>query len=220
MTEVEFLQWVRGPAFQVATAIFVVGIIIRLVEVFALGRARDLAEPRGNATLAGLKVIVTRSIPKPNTMTTRSAFTETAAWIFHTGLLLVILFAAPHIPVFEHILGFSWPNLPTPIIEALSVITIITLIAVLLHRIYDPVMRFLSRGQDYLSWLVTFLPMLTGYLAFHQALLPYKTMLALHILSVELLMVVFPFSKLMHAFTVFSSRYFNGAAAGFKGVSS
>jgi nitrate reductase gamma subunit len=81
-------------------------------------------------------------------------------------------------------------------------------------------MRFLSRGQDYLSWLVTFLPMLTGYLAFHQALLPYKTMLALHILSVELLMVVFPFSKLMHAFTVFSSRYFNGAAAGFKGVSS
>ena len=81
-------------------------------------------------------------------------------------------------------------------------------------------MRFLSGFQDYLVWLVTILPMLTGYMAFHRVGLSPPMLIAIHILSVELLMVVFPFTKLMHAFTLFMSRYYNGAIAGYKGVNS
>jgi nitrate reductase gamma subunit len=43
-------------------------------------------------------------------------------------------------------------------------------------------------------------------------------MLALHILSVEILLIVLPFSKLFHAFTLWGSRYYNGAVNGHKGV--
>ena len=60
--------------------------------------------------------------------------------------------------------------------------------------------------------------MLTGYLAYHHALLPYTAMLALHILSVELLLVLLPFSKLAHMITFAISRWYNGAMAGYKGV--
>jgi nitrate reductase gamma subunit len=81
-------------------------------------------------------------------------------------------------------------------------------------------MRFLSRFQDYLVWLVTFLPMVTGYFAFHRIGLAPQHLVAIHIASVELLMVVFPFTKLMHAFTFFIARYYNGAMAGYKGVNS
>jgi nitrate reductase gamma subunit len=45
-------------------------------------------------------------------------------------------------------------------------------------------------------------------------------LIAIHILSVELLMVVFPFTKLTHAVTLFMARYYNGAIAGYKGVKS
>jgi nitrate reductase gamma subunit len=45
-----------------------------------------------------------------------------------------------------------------------------------------------------------------------------QLLLVLHIGSVELLMVAFPFTKLMHAFTLFMARYYNGAMAGRKGV--
>ena len=31
-------------------------------------------------------------------------------------------------------------------------------------------------------------------------------------------MIVFPFTKLMHAFTLFMARWYNGAIAGYKGV--
>jgi nitrate reductase gamma subunit len=33
-------------------------------------------------------------------------------------------------------------------------------------------------------------------------------------------MVVFPFTKLMHTFSLFIARYYNGAIAGYKGVQS
>ncbi len=39
-------------------------------------------------------------------------------------------------------------------------------------------------------------------------------------LFVELLMIVFPFTKLMHAFTIFLARWYNGAISGFRGVQS
>ena len=51
-------------------------------------------------------------------------------------------------------------------------------------------------------------------------MLPYTQMLAVHILSVELLLIVLPFTKLIHMFTLFLSRWYNGAMAGRKGVAS
>ena len=66
----------------------------------------------------------------------------------------------------------------------------------------------------------TTLPLVTGYLAFHRIGMSPAMLLAIHILSVELLMVVFPFTKLMHAFTLFMARYYNGAIAGYRGVNS
>ncbi len=219
MTELEFLSWVRGPGFQIATVIFVFGIIVRLLEIFLLGRKANLAEANGSEMSGGMRAIFSRMAPESDTMK-RSMFTIVAGYIFHIGLFIVIFLFAPHILFFSDVIGFSWGALPTPVVDMTSVITMITLAAVLLHRIKDPVMKYLTKTQDYLVWLVTFLPLLTGYLAFHRVGLPAPSLLALHILSVELLMVLFPFTKLMHAFTFVLSRWYNGAISGYKGVRS
>lgn len=219
MSETEFLLWVRGPALQIATVIFLLGVVVRILEVLVLGRKTDLAEARGSAVAGGLRTIISRSFAERETLQ-RTAFTEVTGWIFHIGFFVTLLFFAPHILLFDEVLGVSWPALPTTIIDATTIVTIIALLAVLIHRIGNNVMRFLSRFQDYLVWLVTILPMVTGYIAFHRVGLPPPMLIALHILSVELLMVVFPFTKLMHAFTLFMSRYYNGAIAGYKGVNS
>ena len=80
--------------------------------------------------------------------------------------------------------------------------------------------RFLSRFGDYLAWTVTFLPLLTGYMAYHHLLVDYTLMLAIHILTVELLLIVIPFTKLTHMLTLFISRWYNGEWFGRKGVAS
>jgi nitrate reductase gamma subunit len=42
--------------------------------------------------------------------------------------------------------------------------------------------------------------------------------LALHILSFELLIIAIPFTKLSHMLSIFISRWYNGAMAGYKGI--
>ena len=219
MSEIEFLSWVRGPGFQIAIIIFVAGVIIRFAEILLLGREKNLAEAKGSEMRSGLRTIVTRSIPDKSTFQ-RSMFTVTAGYIFHIGLFVTIFLFAPHILMFKEVVGFGWPSLPTPMVDAMAVVTIIALLAVLAHRMRDNVLRFLTTKEDYIVWLVTIAPLITGYIAFHRIGMTAPTLLAIHILSVELLLVIFPFTKLMHTFTVVLSRWYGGAISGYRGVES
>ncbi|BAP56757.1 hypothetical protein THII_2460 [Thioploca ingrica] len=217
MNYIEFLLWVRGPAFQIAIAVFVFGISLRLLEILLLGRSPEYAAPRGSAVRGGFRTLLTRTMSEESIFR-RAPLLIIAGYVFHLGLFIVILLLVPHILVFKDLLGFSWSGLPTPIIDAVAVITLLALFILLIYRIKHPVLRFLSTSQDYFAWLITFLPLLTGYMAYHHMINPYPVILGLHILSVEILMVFFPFTKLMHAFTLVMARWYNGANAGHKGV--
>lgn len=219
MTEIEFLGWVRGTGFQLATVIFIAGVIIRLVEIVMLGRKANLAEPGGSEMRSGLHTIISRMIPDKSTFQ-RSSFTIVSGYIFHIGLFICIFLFAPHILVFKDITGLSWPSLPTPVVDAVTVVTIISLGAIMLHRYQNCVLKFLTNTEDILVWIVTLLPLVTGYIAFHRIGSSAPGLIALHILSVEILLVVFPFTKLMHTFIIFLSRWYNGAISGFRGVES
>jgi len=217
MTATDWLLWARGPAFEIATVILVMGMIVRFIEILMLGRKENLAAPKGSATAGGFRTMVTRSIPAEGTLQ-RSPFTIMVGYIFHIGLFVVIFLLAPHILVFSSVIGLSWPALPTMIVDAVAVITILALIAVLASRLNNKVKRYLSGPMDYIVWALTILPLITGYMAFHRIGFSGPMLLALHIMSVELLMIAFPFTKLSHAFTLFLARFYNGAVTGIKGV--
>ncbi len=219
MSEIEFLNWVRGPGFQIAVIIFIAGVIIRFAEILLLGRKTNLAEAKGSEMGGGMRTIVTRSVPDKSTLK-RSAFTIVAGYIFHIGLFVTIFLFAPHILLFKDLIGFGWPSVPTPVIDAMAVVSIIALLAILVHRMRDNVLRFITTKEDYVVWLLTILPLITGYMAFHRIGMTAPTLLAIHILTVELLLVVFPFTKLMHAFTLVFARWYNGAISGYRGVES
>ena len=219
MSEIEFLNWVRGTGFQIAVGIFIAGIIIRLAEILLLGRKANLAEAKGSEMSGGLRTIMSRFVPEKDTFK-RSSITIVAGYIFHIGLFVTIFLFAPHILMFKDVIGFGWPSAPTPIVDAFTVISIIALLTLLVHRMRDNVLKFLTTKEDYLVWMLTILPLITGYIAFHRIGMTAPTLLAIHILSVELLLVVFPFTKLMHTFTFVLSRWYNGAISGYRGVQS
>lgn len=219
MSEIEFLSWVRGPGFQIAVIIFTFGTIIRLAEIMMLGRKPNLAEAKGSEMMSGLRTILTRSGGSKEELQ-RSMFSHVAGYLFHIGLFVAIFGFAPHILMFKDVFGIGWPSIPTPVVDAVTVVTIITMLVILVRRMSHPVLKFLSTFGDYLSWLVTILPLITGYVAFHRMGLSSPTLIAIHILSVELLLVIFPFTKLMHAFTLAISRWYGGAFAGYRGVKS
>jgi nitrate reductase gamma subunit len=212
-----FLTWVRGTGLDVALAIFVLGTLWRLFEIYTLGRKQDFAVPRHRAGASGLNTMFRRSIPPPG-MFQRALLSYSAGYVFHIGLFVVVLLSAQHIKLIHALTGLSWPSLPSPFIDASAVVTLAAMLVVLADRINKPVKRFLSTFQDYAAWTLTFLPVLTGYLAARHLWFPYTSMLALHILSAELLLIFLPFTKLMHVFTLWISRWYNGDANGRKGV--
>lgn len=217
MSELQFLTWVRGPGLDIAIGVFLLGVLWRLFEIYSLGRKKDLAAPRHRRGASGLSTVFRRSLPPPG-MLKRSPVSYIGGFVFHIGLAIAVFLFAPHIKLVEGLIGLSWPALPSPVIDAVTVVTLATMVVMLVDRINKPVKRFLSTFEDYFTWALTFLPLLTGYLAVKHLLLPYTTMLALHILSVELLLIAIPFTKLFHVITLFASRWYNGDVAGKKGV--
>lgn len=217
MDEIQLLTLVRGAGLNLAIGIFALGTVWRLVEIYALGRKRDLAAPRRVPSASGMHTVFRRSLTSPR-IYGRSALGYIAGYIFHIGLAIVVLLFAQHIKLIHELTGLSWPGLPSQFIDAAAVVTLATMILVLVERINHPVKRFLSTFQDYAAWALTFLPVLTGFLATKHLLLPYTTMLALHILSAELLLIFLPFTKLIHVFTLWGSRWYNGNANAKKGV--
>ncbi|MCW8964168.1 MAG: nitrate reductase, partial [Gammaproteobacteria bacterium] len=154
----------------------------------------------------------------PHELEKNIRFQHYTGYAWHIGLFIVIFLYAPHIAFFKSIFGFSWPHLPTNFITISAAITMAILIALLIRRMIHPVLKLISNADDYLSWLVTFLPLLTGFMAFAHLGPRYEVMLGLHILSIELLMVWYPLGKLMHAFTIWPSRYQVGVTFGRRGV--
>lgn len=217
--DADLLTLARGPALAGSLIIMLAGIFWRLAGVLLLRRKPDYSEPRSTATVAGaLELIVMRSWPRKE-FAGRTMFNEVTGYAFHIGLFIVIFGYGPHIQFFKDVLGFGWPALPNGLVYLTGAITVGVLIAVVIRRMANPVLRLISNFDDYFSWFVTVAPVATGMLAFSHLGGPYQTLLAIHILSVELLFVWLPFGKLMHMFLVFISRGTTGALFTRKGAS-
>ena len=215
----EFLLWTKGPMFDWALAIFAIGLLARIAEILMLGRKHNYAAPKGGEWGPGLRTMITRTVADTGTFA-RAPFDVVLGIAWHVGFLIALLLFIPHIELINSVIGLSWPGLPNPVVDAVSAVTVVALVAVLVHRITHPVKKHISTVEDYLMWLVTFLPLITGYLAYHRLINPYPLALGLHIFSVEIFLIVLPFTKLTHIFTAFIARWYNGATFGRKGVES
>ncbi|MGB1110483.1 MAG: nitrate reductase [Gammaproteobacteria bacterium] len=212
------LDFARGPALEWALIIMFAGILWRLVGVVLLVRNKPLSRPRSTATTwGGIRTIFTRALPKPQLVQV-SMVSFVAGYVMHIGLFIVILFFVPHILFFEEMLGISWPGLPNDVVTVSAAVTLAMMVGLLIRRMWHPVLRKISGFDDYMSWFVTALPLVTGLMAFAHLGPRYELMLAIHILSVELLMIWLPLGKLFHMIGVIPTRFQLGAKYERKGV--
>jgi len=212
------LDFARGPALRWALIIFAIGVVWRLVGMFLLYRDRQLSKARSDATVkGGVRAIVMRSVP-PHELEKNIVFQHVSGYAWHLGFFATILLFGPHIPFFKSILGFGWPTLPNNVITITGALTIALLITLLVRRMMHPVLRVISTADDYISVVVTILPLLTGLISYANIGFAKETNLALHLFSMELVLLWFPFGKLMHLFLAFPTRYQAGAAFERRGV--
>ena len=122
-----------------------------------------------------------------------------------------------HIELVQNTFGFSWPFLPALVVRVSTVVLLATIVVTVYRRLRHPVLKLLSNFDDWFSLLITALVVVTGLVA-ALADEPKDGLLAAHVLSFNLLLIWFPFGKLMHAFLIFGSRYSTGVAFSHKGA--
>jgi nitrate reductase gamma subunit len=221
----DLLEFARGPALWAALTIFVVGSVWRVAGILRRPLKPDHSAPRSTATTRGAIAMIIRRMWYPKTFRPRTIVETLNAYGYHIGLAIVFFGFLPHIQFIERLTGLAWPAVPAWLFVVGVALTFVGLFYALMNRLSSPVLRMLSNFDDYFSWFVTLLPMLTGmavislsFDAAYPAAPADPVPVAIHLLSLELLLVWLPFGKLSHAFLVFLSRGYTGAAFTRKGA--
>jgi nitrate reductase gamma subunit len=211
------LEFASGPALNVAIGIFVVGVVWRLGFLLRMNKRVDKSERRGGSErLGGIWMIASRSI-NHGPLTDRIKAPIANAYLMHLVLAIVIFAAEGHIELVEKTFGFGWPALPALIVRLSTAVLLATIAVTVYRRLRHPVLKMLSNFDDWFSLLVTALVVATGLVA-GWGEETNDTLVAVHVLSFDLLLIWFPFGKLMHAFLIFGSRYSTGFAFTHKGA--
>ena len=207
--------FIDGPLWYFALAVFLIGVAWRMFAIFRSGNKPDFSVPRRSGAVSAVMTSLRRFVPR-HEMSPRIRLHVVAGYMFHLGLFALLLFAAPHVLFLkEHLLGFGWTPMPYWAFIVTSQIAFAGLLLLWLHRVLNPVTRLISDVDDHVAAVLTFVVMLTGCLALME---DFTGLRVLHRFTVELLMIYFPFSRLMHAFTFIPSRAYTGAWYGRRGV--
>ena len=207
---IEYL--IDGPLWYFSLVVFCVGVLWQMGRIlFARGRT-DLSQARGSATAGGLRnLFVSHREIAP-----QLRVQVVAGYLFHLGLFAVLFFAAPHVVFLEQeLLGFGWTPMPHWAFIVASQFAFFGLLVLWLRRMLNSVSRLISTLDDHVAAILTFIVMLTGCLALLKG---FNELRLLHRFTVELLLIYFPFSCLMHSFTFIPSRAFTGAWFGRRGI--
>ncbi|MCB1527397.1 MAG: hypothetical protein KDJ45_06825 [Hyphomicrobiaceae bacterium] len=213
------IAFIEGPLWYLALAVFLAGVAWRLIVLLTMKRSSDLSKQRtGTGGMAGaLKAIIVHSIPHGGNAS-RTVYNFVTGYLFHIGLFVLVLFAAPHVDfIQERLIGteIGWPKLPHWGFIVAAEAAFAGLILLYMRRLTDPVRKVLSDVDDHIGAWLLFIVMLTGCLALQEA---HAGLRAFHMLTVEMLLIYFPFSRLMHAFTFVFARARTGATYGRRGV--
>jgi nitrate reductase gamma subunit len=218
------LSFARGPFFRVSLFIFIIGMSYRLARIVFLGWSKDHAKADGSKLGGVIKsylkgFLILPFYPWVKNTFNRNPLIYIAGGLFHLSLFVVIFLGTAHMLVWKSLLGFGWPTIKTPIIDLLAAIGIIALLMLLINRLINPVVKMISGPSEYINWLLVFLPFLTGYIMYHHLGSPYEKLYSLHMITVNVLLIWIPLSRISHFMFYFFSRTIHGVEFGKRAVS-
>jgi nitrate reductase gamma subunit len=214
-------ELVRGPLVWVSLIVFVTGTVFQIVRFYTLSRKAGLSPhvplvriEKGKekkkrfspGRIVGVFKIVGVLKKAGQTVIAVHPVTITVSTLFHICLVLVPLFLLGHNELLELTFGAALPSVPERTSDILTVIVLICCAFFLFRRIFLSRVRAITSFYDYLVLALATVPFLSGFLAFHQ-ISDYRTMMIVHMLSGELMIMAIPFTKLTHMIFFFLNRF-------------
>jgi nitrate reductase gamma subunit len=206
-------QFLMGPALWATFTIFICGLIIRIVFLYRLSQKKDRIIYNHAAFSWGIKSILFWLIPFGSASMRQQPVFTIMVFVFHATLLAVPLFFNAHNILWDEAFGVSLWSMPDIGADVMTLLLLGSALFLVIRRMVRSEVRILTGAWDYVLLGLTILPFLTGFLAYHQ-FGPYETLLILHIIFSEILLILIPFTKLGHMILFFFTRAFIGFEMG------
>jgi nitrate reductase gamma subunit len=193
-----------------AVLILCAGVIYRTVELYRLTSRKE------KRPLPAAMSATTRTLSPEERTLDRLARLQQSAFVVHPVMFFVsilfhtCLFAAPLLAL-GHSLevyrawGIAPLSLPEPLIDVMTAVVLLCGLFFLMRRLVLPRVRAISGIADYVLLGAVITPFLTGFCAYHQWF-DYTTVITLHLLAGNLMLIVLPFTKLGHMVFFFFVR--------------
>lgn len=215
------MSTVYALLFIVATVVLVIGLARKIVQYAKTPAPLKIPTTPAPVTQTGVVMRMFREVVFFESLFKSTKWTWIFGWLFHMALFVVLL---------RHLRYFMDPVwLPIQLIQPIGVyagfVMIAGLAGLLVRRIFVDRVRYISAPSDYL-WLLVLLfigfsglmmkfvahtdivmvkQFFTGLMGFSIGTLPIDLPLIIHLSLVLVLMILFPFSKLLHVPGVFFS---------------
>ncbi len=206
------VDFIRGQLVSIALIIFILGLIFQLIQFFKLTKKREWAYPPleiksekksagqwVSSCLASLNGTLWKTDPLVTIVTS----------VFHVFLIGVPIFLLGHNLLLDQSWGLRLWSLPESMTDLFTLVVLICLAFFLARRLFLARVRAITTLYDYVILLIALAPFLTGYFAYHQWF-DYDTVITIHILAGEVMLITIPFTKLGHMLFFFLYRFFIG----------
>lgn len=187
-------EFVRGPLTWIAFITLVGGSAYRLRSRLISARRAEAGRLVSDGHV-GLQSIFQRVSPFSRGDVAQHPAMALTSFVFHVLLLFIPFFVMGHAVLWHESWGISWWSLPEGIATAMTLAVLVGGLFFALQWSTVPEVRASTAWSDWLLLVVALAPFLTGFLA-KQQVLPYKTMLILHIVSGVLWLMLIPFTRL------------------------
>jgi nitrate reductase gamma subunit len=207
-------EFIRGPLVWIGFLLLICGTIYKLVSLSGAVRKDKVVLPYLNPRFA-TRSITRWLIPYGTVNMRMRPFFTAISFLFHICLLATPIFLYAHVVLWKQSFGVSWWTLPEDLAVAMTVIVVAIGLILLMRRIADPSVRYVSSYKDFVLLAVVLAPFVSGLLAYYQVF-PHRIIVAVHIVTGVVWLAVIPFTRLVHMIFFPLTRAYMGSEFGFR----
>ena len=205
-------EFTRGPLVLIAFAVFIFGSIYRIVSTIREAKKEGVVLPYMDLKY-GARSILHWIVPfGSRSMRLHPVFTV-LSFLFHLSLLASPFFVLAHNILCRSSWGVSLWSLPDTVSDAMAVVVVVIGVVLLLRRVVNPTVRFVTSAADYVFLAIVVAPFITGILAYHQ-IFDYYAMVVLHMWCGAIWLMIIPFTRASHMFLFPLTRAYMGCEFG------
>ena len=206
-------DFIRGPLVWVAFLVFILGTVYQVYRFYRLSRPQEryrvrvpFGKPPKDPDEKPAEPELTWAQKMRLSVVGVNPVMVSITTIFHLALVLTPFFVLGHNVLLDLAWQASLPSLPEAVTDGLTVLVIAGGAFFLLRRLFYTRVRAISTAYDYIVLLIATAPFITGFMAYHH-LGDYDTVILLHILAGEIMLMAVPFTKLVHMPYFFINRF-------------